>query len=159
MRFLSIALLAVAKSLQFSAQFGADTLWQTKTVELVQAYSDEILTKRYDELTPIGGVPPCTSCSAESSFGSAQDSPSEVRGGGQNRFDDVDDYHGLNDSPPIDAQGNVRADYAGYRVEVSVNYAGLAHGLAVDTDAKQIQITVTPPGQSAVPFSVLRGNF
>ena len=36
---LAIALVTVAQSLQFSAQFGADTLWQTKTVELVQAYS------------------------------------------------------------------------------------------------------------------------
>ncbi len=154
---LSIALLAVAQSLQFSAQFGADTLWQTKTVELVQAYADEIQTKRFDELTPVGGVPACGTASTACS--SVMGAEGEVRSGGINSFDDVDDYNGLDENPPIDSQGKPRTEYAGYRVQVDVGYAGIALGLPSDTDAKLIAIRITPPGQQPMPFNVYRGNF
>ncbi|WP_421867643.1 type IV pilus modification PilV family protein [Motiliproteus sp.] len=156
---LAIALVAVAQSLQFSAQFGADTLWQTKTVELVQAYSDEIMTKRFDEATPIGGQPPCGTASAASCSATLGSETGEQRTAGVNTFDDVDDYHDLDDQPPLDAQGAVRADYNGYRVEVDVFHAGDEIGLASDTDGKRIQIRVTPPGQRPLVFSVYRGNF
>ncbi|MCW8887347.1 MAG: prepilin-type N-terminal cleavage/methylation domain-containing protein [Motiliproteus sp.] len=151
---MSIALLGVAFSLQFSADRSADPLIQSKTVELVQAYSEEILTKRFDELTPVGGVPACTSCTAAVSFGA----DSETRGGGVNTFDDVDDYHGI-DEVPVDAQGNTRSEYQGYRVQIAVSYAGTALGLASDQYAKEITITVTPPTQEPLEFSVYRGNF
>ncbi len=152
---MAIALLGVAYSLQFSAQHAADPLWQTKTVALVQAYSDEIFTKRYDELTPVGGVPACNPCTLAAKLG-ADDA--EVRDGGVNSFDDVDDYHGL-DEQPRDAQGALRPAYAGYRMMVTVTYAGAALGLARDESAKQITLTVTPPGQQPLPFSVYRSNF
>ena len=162
---MSVALLGVAYSLQYSAQHGADTLWQTKTVELAQAYSDEIISKRFDELTPVGGVPSCGSCSAASTFGRGKDDSTEVRGllsgAATNNFDDVDDYHGLDDNPPIDAQGAVRSEYAGYRVQVTVSYAGTELGLIDNHNAKRIQILVTPPitPLTAVPFSVYRSNY
>jgi len=157
---LSIALLAVAQSLQFSAQFGADTLWQTKTVELVQAYADEIQTKRFDENTPVGGVPACDSdASAASCSLTLGADATEQRSGGINDYDDVDDYNDLDKTPPVDSQGNLRTDYAGYRVRVTVSYAGTDLGLPNNSDAKLIAITITPPGQSSLPFSVYRGNF
>lgn len=156
---LSIALLAVAKSLQFSAQYGADTLWHTKTVELVQAYADEIQTKRFDHNSPVGGVPACGTASAASCSAVMASEGSEARGGGSNSFNDVDDYNGLNESPPLDSQGNSRTDYQGYRVETAVSYAGSALGLASNDDAKLISITVTPPGQTPLVFNVYRGNY
>ncbi|WP_158070052.1 prepilin-type N-terminal cleavage/methylation domain-containing protein [Motiliproteus sp. MSK22-1] len=154
---MSIALLGVAYSLQFSAQRSADPLWQSKTIKLVQAYLDEILTKRYDELTPIGGVPACSLCS--STLGTDGPVGTETRGGGANTFDDVDDYHTLNNKPPIDAAGNLRSEYANYQVEVNVSYAGSALGLSNNHFAKKIEITVTPPGQPPLVFSVYRGNY
>lgn len=155
---LSIALLAVAKSLQFSAQYGADTLWQTRTVELVQSYTDEIMTKRFDENSPVGGVPACGAASTACSS-APLGAEGEQRSGGINSFDDVDDYNGLNESPPVDALGNVRSDYPGYQVQISVSYAGSDLGLANNTDAKRIAIIITPPGQTALPFNVYRSNF
>ena len=162
---LSVALLGVAYSLQYSAQHGSDTLWQTKTVELAQAYSDEILSKRYDELTPVGGAPLCGSCSLTSSFGSGQDAIEEVRGlylsVATNNFDDVDDYHLLDNNPPIDAQGAERSEYAGFRVQVSVSYAGTDLGLDSNENAKLIRIVITPPitPLTPVPFSFYRSNY
>ncbi|MEH6628596.1 MAG: type II secretion system protein [Motiliproteus sp.] len=151
---LSIALLGVAYSLQFSARSSADPLWQSKTIALVQAYSEEILSKRFDELTPVGGIPACTSCTAEVSFGA----DSETRSGGVNTFDDVDDYHGLNEQPR-DSLGNLRSGYSNYRIEVTVIYAGTALGLSDNQFAKEINIRVTPPGQQPLDFGVYRGNF
>lgn len=156
---LSIALLAVAQSLQFSAQYGADALWQTKAVELVQAYADEIQTKRFDQNTPVGGVPACGTASAASCSTVLASEGSEARGSGSNSFNDVDDYNGLNESPPLDSQGNSRTDYQGYRVKADVSYAGSALGLASNSDAKLITITVTPPGQTPLVFNVYRGNY
>ena len=153
---MGIALLGVAYSLQFSAQRSADPLWQSKTIKLVQAYADEILTKRYDELTPVGGVPACTTCSATlSTDGSFS---AETRGAGVNTFDDVDDYNGLDNKPPIDAAGNIRSEYANYQVQVNVSYAGGDFERS-NHFAKKIEITVTPPGQQALVFSVYRGNY
>lgn len=159
---LSVALLGVAYSLQYSAQHGADSLWQTKTVELAQAYSDEILTKRFDEQSPVGGIPACgSSASAAACSAILGPEAGEQRGAGVNSYDDVDDYHGLDEMPPVDALGAVRSGYAGYRVEVRVSYAGSDLGLGSNLQAKQIRILVTPPltPATAVPFSVYRGNY
>ncbi len=158
---LSIALLAVAKSLAFSAQFAADPLWQTRTVQLAQAYSAEILSQRFDQNSPLGGTAACGTASVACSSALGPDA-GERRSGGTNSFNDVDDYHGLNDSPPVDSQGRARSDYNGYRVEVDVRYADADFGLsgdAEDNGAKHIEIRITAPGQPAVPFSVYLGNY
>jgi len=65
-------------------------------------------------------------------------------------FDDVDDFDGLDESPPLDATGVVRSGFAGYRVQVSVAYPtaaqATAFGLDDPADAKLVVISVTPPG-------------
>ena len=38
---------------------GAYTYDETKAIELAQSYSSEIKAKRFDENSPVGGVPPC----------------------------------------------------------------------------------------------------
>ncbi|MFT5722324.1 MAG: MSHA pilin protein MshD [Motiliproteus sp.] len=160
---LSIALLGMVYSLQFSVQHSGDSLWQTKTVALVQAYGDEILSKKYDHTTPLGGMPSCDSGgSATSCSVTLGPESGEQRGEDENTYNDVDDYHGLDEMPPIDALGAVRSDYAGYRIEVSVSYAsGTELGLNGDQQAKLISITVTPPTTPKTPvhFSLYRGNF
>ncbi|MEH6470157.1 MAG: prepilin-type N-terminal cleavage/methylation domain-containing protein [Halopseudomonas sp.] len=158
---LSVALLGVAHSLQYSAQHGSDTLWQTQTVELVQAYSDEILTKKFDHNTPLGGFPACNTPSNPGCTNALGPEAGEQRSGGINSFDDVDDYHGLDDSPPVDAQGSIRSEYSGFRVQVSVSYAGTDLGLADNLNGKLIHIVITPPYSqtTSLPFSVYRGNY
>lgn len=131
-------------------------LIQTRALEIAQAYLDEIATRRYDENTGQGGVPRC-----DSSDPGAQPCSNVLGPEGETRatFDDVDDYHGLDDSPPVDVAGNPFPGYDGYRVQVSVVYAGSELGLASDRLAKRVTLTVTTPLGNAIPVSFYRGNF
>jgi MSHA pilin protein MshD len=153
---MSIVLVAIASTLSFSSSRSADLLYQVKLVELGQAYLEEILTKRFDENSPPGGVPACSPTTIACGAIGAEE-------GGRMQFDDVDDYHLLNDSPPVDPDGIVRPNYVGYRVEVTVAYVTdaqrVALGLDAVTDAKLISVTISPPTGSSLVFSAYRGNF
>ncbi|MEH6823780.1 MAG: prepilin-type N-terminal cleavage/methylation domain-containing protein [Motiliproteus sp.] len=152
---LSITLLAVAKSLQFSLQFSADSLWQSRSVALANAYADEIMGQRYDQLSP-GGGGSCAPCTAPHALG--RDGV-EARGGAtaENSYNDVDDY--ITDPEgelPRNAWGAERADYSGYRVIISVTYAGTDLGLSPQA-AKKVAISIKPPAQTAaIPFVFYR---
>lgn len=131
-----------------------------RAAELGQAYLDEILTKRYDENSGQGGTPRCNSTDPGSKACSTTlgPDPGETRA----TYDDVDDYNGLNESPPKDALGNTRTGYANYRVQVSVVYAGTGAdglGLASNQDAKLITVTVTSPLGTKMVFSAYRVNY
>jgi MSHA pilin protein MshD len=153
---IGIAMLGIAFALSFAFARQSDALWQVRTVALAEAYAEEILARRFDEVTPVGGVPPCSPSAM--ACGPAGDD-GELRA----EFDDVDDYHELDEQPPLDADGNPRAGYDRYRVQVSVAYldAGqlAAFGLDHVSDGKLITVRVTPPGQAAIEFPVVRGNF
>jgi MSHA pilin protein MshD len=158
MLIISIAALGVTYSLGLGLRHQSDSLWQAKAVALAESYMEEILARRYDENSPLGGPPPCSTttiaCSAPGAFGDG-----ETRA----QFDDVDDYDGLIEQPPLDAYGNPRADYDSYRVAVSVAYADAAQiaslGLDSGTDAKLVTVTVSTPEGGAMSFSAWRGNF
>ncbi len=190
---LAIALTAVTFTLQGGISNSADTLLQVRTVALAQAYLDEILGKRYDENTPNRGVPPCRAsapigrqCSQEPVSSSCPPSappspPPPLFGpdGGEtrSRFDDVDDYHCLDEgdgqvNPLQDALGNTRTGYDNFRVQVKVRYINIAmmgdeeFGLAVNNelddqyDAKLVTVTVSHRSQTAgVDFSAYKANF
>lgn len=158
MLIISIAALGVMFSLSLGLRHQSDAMWQPKAVALAESYMEEILGRRYDEGSPSGGIPPCstttTACSAAAAFNDG-----ETRA----QFDDVDDYNGLIEQPPRDVNGNPRADYDSYRVAVSVAYATPAQvaqlGLDGPTDAKLVTVTVSTPESGALSFSALRGNF
>ena len=155
---ISISVLGITGALAFGFRHQSDGLWQVKSVLLAQSYIDEILSRRFDENTPLGGIPACspatTPCSAAAAFDDG-----ETRA----RFDDVDDYDGVDDQPPVDADGVNRVGYDGYRVQVSVSYpdAGQvsALGLSSAEDAKIVRVTVTSPAAQPMSFSVLKANF
>ena len=144
---ISIAITAVLSVFSTSMGRSSDPLWKNKSLKLAQLYLDEILSKKYDASTPLGGIPASTSISCDVPFG----------GGDRSLFDNVDDFNGVNDAPPELVTGAL-SDYAGYRVQVVVTCAGGEVGVAND-NAKRITVTVTPPNQPSMPFSVYRGNF
>ena len=148
----SIAMTAMLTAFSTSMGRSADPLWKNKSLKLAQAYLDEILSKPYDEGTPTGGIPAYDSVNC-ATLGSES---------GESRalFDDVDDYKGLTDSPPRLVTGAMTG-YDGYGVVVDVVCAGSeVGGASVPNDqSKRITITITPPNQSSMPFSVYRGNF
>lgn len=154
---LAIALVPLTLSYSFSASHSADAMIEVRVAELGQAYVEEILSKRFDENSAVGGVPAC----------SATTTPCGAIGidGGESRatFDDVDDYDGLDEQPPRDSTDNVRPGYVGFRVEVAVAYANGSevtnYNLDATTDLKRILVRVHPPAGAATEFEVYRGNF
>ena len=158
MLIISIAALGVMYSLSLGLRHQSDAIWQPKAVALAESYMEEILGRRYDEQSPSGGAPACsTSTTACSPAGAFNDGEARAQ------FDDVDDYDGLIEQPPRDVDGNPRPDYDSYRVAVSVAYATPAQvaqlGLDAATDAKLVTVTVSTPESGPMSFSALRGNF
>jgi MSHA pilin protein MshD len=155
---ISIAALGVGYTMSFGLARESDSLWQTKAVALATAYFEEMQSRRFDETTPLGGVPPCSPATVACSVAGAFDD-GETRA----QYDDVDDYDGLVDAPPRDAEGNVRAGYERYSVSVEVEYVpgALVTSLGLDgpTDAKRVDVAVTAPGGQTLRFAGLRANF
>lgn len=155
---LAIAAIGISSALAFAMRHQADSMTDAKVVALVQAYSDEIMAKRYDENTPLGGLPACSTATTPCSSAAAFDD-------GENRadYDDVDDFDGLDDAPPRQLDGTPLTDYASYRVQVNVRYPTPAQastlGVASSTDAKIIDIVVSDGSGSQQTFSVVRANF
>ena len=148
---LAIALTAVTQLLSRTNVRGAYTYNETMAIELGQSYIAEITSKRYDENSPIGGVPPCGATSAASCTTSLGLDESESRA----TYDDVDDYNGLTDDPPMrpNSLGGVEArpGYDNFRVDVSVNQAS--------SFAKKITVSVTQPNDETIDFTVYKTNF
>ncbi len=148
---ISIAMTAVLTAFSTSMGRSADPLWKNKSIKLAQAYLDEILSKNYDNDTPLGGAPATLAINC----GSLGPEVGESRAD----FDDVDDYHGIDEIPQLVTGGGL-GTYNLYRVQVSVVCAGGELGLSVpNNQAKRVTVTVVPPNQSAMPFSAYRGNF
>jgi MSHA pilin protein MshD len=146
---ISVAIAGVIGAFALITGRSADPLNQTRAVELAQLYMDEIISKKYDNATPQGGQPPYV--------GSCNIGPD----GGETRasYDDVDDYNGISDSPPADADGALDG-YGGFTVDVTVSCAGDDAGVGLPADqAKRIDLTITDPGGQAFVFSAYKANF
>lgn len=154
---ISISLVVLISAWSGAAKRSGDAFWQAKTAYLGQAYLEEVMTKRFDENTPVGGIPACTSatCSAVLGVDKLSDGVTDEP---RAQFDDVDDYNGLVESPSVNALGIVRPEYARYQVAIAVSYAGADFGRPART-LKKISITVTPPGEAPQLFVVYRGNY
>lgn len=144
---ISVAVAGVVGAFSLIAGRSADPLWQVRSIELGQAYLDEILAHNFDNATPPGGVP-------------AFDGACNVGADGESRgsYNDVDDFDGLADEPPRLINQGMSPAYENYRVEVSVSCAGDEVGVA-DSQAKRIDVTVTAPGQAPMLFSAYKGNY
>lgn len=169
---LAISLAGVTAAISSAISRSSDVMLETRAVALAQSYLDEILSRRFDENSAPRGIPPCwADCTDEIEFG--------PDGGEASRadFDDVDDYHGLDEGygqadPLQDAEGNERLGYENFRVRVSVRYLQLGVGepeenLATEPndltdaqDAKLITVTVSHVEQpDGWQFSVYKANF
>lgn len=153
---LGLALTGVTLMINRTVQQSPQALVQTRAMELAQSYLDEILHKRYDETTGQGGVPRCDSGDTNAN---ACSNSLGAEGESRNQFDDVDDYNGINETPPVSATGAAFANYDSYRVQISVSYAGTELGLANNRRAKRITVNVTTPLGNVVPVSVYRVNY
>jgi MSHA pilin protein MshD len=148
---ISIAMVAMMSSFSLSMGRSADPLWHNKTLKLGQLYLDEILAKKYDELSPIGGLPfvASPSCTGLGPDGS------ETRV----TIDDVDDYHGITNSVPTSLTAALDSTYDDYRITITVQCDGSDVAASGNNHAKIITVTVTPPNQSPIAFSAYKGNY
>ncbi len=147
---LAIAMSATLTAFSNSMKYSADPMWQYKSVKLAQLYLDEILSKKYDTTTPLGGQPASTTVNC----GSIGPEAGEIR----TTYDDVDDYHDPVDVTPSKVTGALDASYASFKIHITVACEVTGAG-TVNDQLKIIVVTITPPGQSTMDFAVYKGNF
>ena len=168
---LGLALTAITNLLGINTQQGAGTGLETKAIELAESLAGEIRSKRFDENSPVSGVPPCdgvsggSACTTSASLGlEAGETASPYT---RVNFDDVDDYDGVDEGSGsatghdlLDVAGNQRTGYQNFRVQIAVSYSGnVAPRSGELTDSKKVQLTVTQPNGEALDFTFHVGNY
>jgi MSHA pilin protein MshD len=148
---ISVAIAGVVGAFSLIAGRSADPLNQTRAVSLAQLYMDEILARRYADASPNGGG---SVGGADTDCGSPGPDGTETR----STFDDVDDYHNLQDRPPENGEEQALTGYDGFGVEVSVSCDGGAVDLG-SQQAKRIDVVITDPSSQTYLFTAFRGNF
>lgn len=168
---LAIALTAVTQMLSRNTLSGAYAYDETKAIELAESLAGEIRSKRFDENSPVSGVPPCdgvsgaSACTASASLGlEAGETASPYT---RVNFDDVDDYDGVDEGSGsatgndiLDVVGNQRSGYQNFRVQIAVSYSGnVAPRSGELTDSKKVRLTITQPNGEALDFTFHVGNY
>ncbi|HEV2687913.1 MAG TPA: hypothetical protein VGV35_05140 [Bryobacteraceae bacterium] len=78
-------------------------------------------------------------------------------------YNDVDDYAGYSDSPPVDSSGTAIAGYTGWSRSVEVKWADAATllpaAVQTETGVKRIVVTVTAPSGRSWSISAIRTNY
>jgi MSHA pilin protein MshD len=153
---LAVGLTGVTLAINETVKQSPKPLVQTRAMELAQTYLDEILAKRFDETSGQGGTPRCDS--VDNAAVACSNTMGDEEGGDRRLFDDVDDFHNLDNQPPITASGTTLNNYNSYRVQVNVGYAGGDLGLA-NREAKRITVNVTTPLGNTIPVTAYRVNY
>lgn len=135
-----------------------------RATSLGQAMMDEIMAKRWDTNTPMGGGPICTGESPSQAtrptlidacvttatpVASLGPEGAELR----TNFDDVDDYNGINETNNFTDQNGAAFVLTGYRRQVSMRYIASATNpidqstlaAAGTTDTKLVVVAITSP--------------
>lgn len=158
-----------------------EPLLREKALTVAKAYMDEIRSRRWDENTPIGGgcvataSGQCTAYCAALTDAQCVDSKCELVGAGdcepaatvsasaveegsRAAWDDIDDYDGLDDSPPEDDRGNPLPGFStDYRVRVTVEQPGDWNDIPA-ADARRITVRVDYP-EGSLDLVSYRVNF
>ena len=132
-----------------------DPVIRERAISLGQAMMDEVMAKRWDENTSMGGGPINTD---ESARGTIAATPVANLGvdAGENRttFDDVDDYNDINEVDNFTDQNGAGFVLTGYRRQVAVCYIASntnpiddnpASCSVTTTDTKRVVVTITSP--------------
>lgn len=130
-----------------------DPVIRERAISLGQAMMDEIMAKRWDENTPMGGGPLNTTESARGAMapvGALGSDGAETR----TDFNDVDDYNGLAETDNFTDQNGNAFSLPGYQRRVAVDYIASSSTTITDTlpvfsanptDTKRVVVTITSP--------------
>ena len=133
----SISLVTLVRVFNQSVVNSVDPVTRVRALELAQAQLDEILSRKFDENTPPGGIPACGTSGGLACLGIIGDTD----------FDDVGDYNGQSFGS------------APYTIAVTVIEAGTEIGLASNDLARKITVTVDIPGGDALVLAAYKTNF
>lgn len=136
-----------------------DPVLRERAISLGQSMMDEIMTKRWDENTPMGGGPLRTNESARGATWATLVANLGVDAGeDRTTYDDVDDYRDM--PPEIDNftdQNGTAFSLPGYQRQVTVEYIASSSATITDTlptvsanptDTKRVVVIITsPPGE------------
>ncbi len=134
---IGVALTALLSVFNEKVVKSVDPVVRARALEVAQAQLDEILSRKFDQNTPTGGIPACDTSGAVACLGIGADTA----------YDDVGDYHGFTDTSD-----------ALYPVSVAVVSAGADLGLP-SVQARRITVTVGMPGGDQLQLSAYRANF
>ena len=148
----------------------ANAQLNTVAAGLAQELMEEIKMKRWDENSPI---PPGTA-SVNTTFGLLDgETRCDPVACSPNYFDDIDDYDGLDNSPPQNPHGAPLAAYASHRRTVDVCYVAdvapafpvggnnVADGVCIagPTNSKLITVTVESGGNMLAQLKSVATNY
>jgi MSHA pilin protein MshD len=187
----SIALMLFTSLIVPQAVRSVDPIFQVRATELAQSLINEIVSKPFDENSNrTGGTARCNEdlsvpsdgdtldisigemgdCTASNLLG--EDGVAEV--GLRGTYNDVDDYHGLDESDGAIRNslggfitiGSVNL-YQGFQAQVTVFYDdnrngiddAIDNGVIVNNNTKLITVTITTPNNEAINFSTYRSNY
>jgi len=128
-----------------------------RALAVANAFMDEILRKRWDDNSPLGGgcvntgTALCASGPAPAGIGNEEAARAD--------WDDIDDFNAIsNQSPPQDSSGSDMPGYEGFTVSVTVSQPGAWNGVPA-ADVKRIEVQVTSNNGETISLSAWRVNF
>lgn len=133
----NLAFVAVMQIYSQAVVSSVDPIVRVRAIELARATLDEVQARRFDENTPVGGIPACGTPSGETCLGITPDAA----------YDDVGDFNGYTDN-----------SLAAFPVSVSVVEAGNDLGLA-EAMARKIIVTVGMPDGNSVSLAAYKVNY
>ncbi len=148
---IGIALSVVMMQFRQNAGHSHEPYVRQRGMAVMNAYMDEIVRKRWNENSPVGGglvtvIAPIGLDSGEVA-------------GDRSNYDDIDDYNGISDSPPEDPENSVMPDYDGFSVSVAVIQPGADWNGVPAADVRHITVTVTTPTDENLTIHAYRLNF
>ncbi|MGD8588968.1 MAG: hypothetical protein PVG22_09085 [Chromatiales bacterium] len=177
---LAVGLAGILSLFVQTTHSSADPYLRERALAIAHAYMDEILGKRFDENTTVGGgcvetgSNSCTDYCATLSDPVCVQSKCRLQAAGKcvpragvsgiateegvrSAFDDVDDYADLHEAP-TGLEGAVD-EYAGFQVRVGVNQPAAAWQGIDPRDLRLIRVEVSSPTAETIRLDAYRVNF
>jgi len=127
-----------------------------RALAVADAFMDEILSKQWNEAAPLGGG--CVNTGSGSCPAGPAVAAIGIDGETRPTYDDIDDYHGLNQSPPQESSGANMPGYVGFTATVTVAQPGTAWNGIPAADVRRITVSVTSSNGETVAVSAYRVN-
>jgi len=179
---LSLGIAGLVAVFFHTSMHGHEPYLQQRALAVASAYMDEILHKRWDESSPVGGgcvetgsgicaawcagltYPDCRRCNLGVGVCSAPMASGSGAEEGTNRgqFDDIDDYNGLSETPPLNALGAPMSGagaFSGFSAAVTVGHPAAAWNGVAAAEVKRIEVEVSTPDGQTIALNAYRLNF